>query len=625
MSGMEQDPLNNISYPIPIGIDHNIITSKRSHSKSHAFDFRNGVSVFEPTKPGLGGERLLGQKPPTKSSTMAYQSAEGNPGVPAWVAYDRQVLRFYAYFQEAVHEKREEQYRVRKCSIYYYLEDDTIQVIEGRITNSGIPQGTLIRRHRIPKEGGKSRKCSGGSDDSGTVADYLDDEDKSEFFTIDDFNIDKEFVFYGRCYKITDCDEFTRNFLTKLGCKLNDPVATPGDPYTTHRNQMIASMKPRRPYERTDTLAQFLENDRKVLRFFCCWDDTDSVFGDRRDMVLHYFLADDTIEIREIIPHNSGRDCAPTFLKRDRLPTSFNAVKGPGQDLGEYYTDRNLVIGGVINVYGRHIILCDMDDFTRNYYNSKYGLTNFEPIDTAGRAPEPRVIEFPEYNGFGSEQDSLGSCISLIPKPPKKDFKKLMEMDNMVLRFSARFDTNKPIDADRRFIIYFYLADDQVLVYEPPLRNSGIIGGKFMEKMRCKNPDRGDEYYSASDFYVGGRVTFQKHHFIILEGDEYALKYMEQNPDMFPVANPQRIAQLIQKAAQGDAGGESGNCLAKMFKDSDPEDSESVKIQDFEAILKSFGLNKHEILTMVRFYRKDCDDKGAFRYKNVLSELGLLE
>ena len=52
-----------------------------------------------------------------------------------------QVLRFYAYFQEAVHERAEEQFRVRRCTIYFYLEDDTIQVNESQQVNSGIPQG----------------------------------------------------------------------------------------------------------------------------------------------------------------------------------------------------------------------------------------------------------------------------------------------------------------------------------------------------------------------------------------------------------------------------------------------------------------------------------------------------
>lgn len=52
-----------------------------------------------------------------------------------------QVLCFDAYFMEPVYEKREEQYRVRKCKIYFYLEDDSIQVVEPRMKNAGVPQG----------------------------------------------------------------------------------------------------------------------------------------------------------------------------------------------------------------------------------------------------------------------------------------------------------------------------------------------------------------------------------------------------------------------------------------------------------------------------------------------------
>ena len=64
--------------------------------------------------------------------------------------------------------------------------------------------------------------------------------------------------------------------------------------------QIDGSMQPLRPYERRDTLKQFLDYDRRVLRFYVFWDDSDNMFGDKRQMVLHYFLSDDTIEIREV-------------------------------------------------------------------------------------------------------------------------------------------------------------------------------------------------------------------------------------------------------------------------------------------------------------------------------------
>jgi len=48
-------------------------------------------------------------------------------------------------------------------------------------------------------------------------------------------------------------------------------------------------------------------------------------------------------------------------------------------------------------------------------------------------------------------------------------------LDSNVLRFLARMDTNKPIDMDRRFIISYFLSDDTLLVFEPPVRNSGRL------------------------------------------------------------------------------------------------------------------------------------------------------
>ncbi len=72
--------------------------------------------------------------------------------MPFFVEKDRKVLRVYAYFKEAVVESANEEFRVRKCVILYYLVDGTLQVEEPRIPNSGIPQGVFIKRHRVVKE-----------------------------------------------------------------------------------------------------------------------------------------------------------------------------------------------------------------------------------------------------------------------------------------------------------------------------------------------------------------------------------------------------------------------------------------------------------------------------------------
>jgi hypothetical protein len=96
------------------------------------------------SKPGIGGEPLRGQKLKPKHSV--FPCGPDGSKQPAWVAFDKQVLSFDAYFQEAVDEKREEQFCIRRCKIYFYLEDDSIQVIEPRIKNAGVPQGKKIMK-----------------------------------------------------------------------------------------------------------------------------------------------------------------------------------------------------------------------------------------------------------------------------------------------------------------------------------------------------------------------------------------------------------------------------------------------------------------------------------------------
>jgi hypothetical protein len=53
---------------------------------------------------------------------------------------------------------------------------------------------------------------------------------------------------------------------------------------------------------------QFLDNDRKVLRFFTKHDGV--------QYIIHYYLADDTCEIREVHHANDGRDSFSLLLRR---------------------------------------------------------------------------------------------------------------------------------------------------------------------------------------------------------------------------------------------------------------------------------------------------------------------
>ncbi|ORZ31346.1 hypothetical protein BCR44DRAFT_1463879 [Catenaria anguillulae PL171] len=530
--------------------------------KSHAFDYSNDVPVFKEERPGIGGAPLIGQdqKKITTSADLLKKlmpstagTADTTESVPAWIAFDRKVLRFYAYFQEAVQERRDEQYRIRKVNILYYLEDDTLHVIEPRGVNSGIPQGTLIRRHRIPVPN--------------------NDPHHRQYYLFSDLSVGQEITFYARTFKITGCDAFTRDFLANLGLSVPANEDLPNDPYEETRREILSRMRPTRPVPPKTALKKFLEWDRKVLRFYCVWDDTTSAFGDARKLVLHYFLADDTIEIHEYIAANSGRDGNTAFLKRGKLPKRIrigpSQAKEPKKD--EFYTDRDLVIGAVLNVYGRPFLLCDCDEFTKEYYAelsldwlrrhlprtsqnaricvrqwctgsrlvaivavhkpdhglARTGASIFSPPTTHLAAYTP-----PEYNGWGSEEDSLGSCLSLTPKPPKKDMTKERQFGHTVLRFAGILNTHRQVDRERRFVISYHLADDTVSVFEPHVRNSGIVGGKWLERSKVKVG--AGRYLGTQDLYVGAQVMLAGFPFVLIGADEHALRFMDVHSGMFP-------------------------------------------------------------------------------------------
>jgi hypothetical protein len=50
--------------------------------------------------------------------------------------------------------------------------------------------------------------------------------------------------------------------------------------------------------------------------------------------------------------------------------------------------------------------------------------------------PKPAIAP---YNGYGTLRDSEQNCRSLVPKPPKKDLRKLVNKDGMILRFVTKF------------------------------------------------------------------------------------------------------------------------------------------------------------------------------------------
>lgn len=68
-----------------------------------------------------------------------------------------------------------------------------------------------------------------------------------------------------------------------------------------------------------------------MLRFYALWDDADSLYGDTRPVTIHYFLSDDTVEVREMHKPNSGRDPFPVLMRRQKLPKKIKPESGEKQ------------------------------------------------------------------------------------------------------------------------------------------------------------------------------------------------------------------------------------------------------------------------------------------------------
>lgn len=267
---------------------------------------------------------------------------------------------------------------------------------------------------------------------------------------------------------------------------------------------------------------QFLDYDRKVLRFFVTSEDLQFIW--------HYFLADDTIEIREVHFANDGRDSFSVYLRRQKLPETFN-VNQPGQNfIGDrYLTSEEILPDRPLIAYGRAFTIRGVDRFTADYFNEKFNrVFGLSDIDQP-RPRDPTKVQVPPHNGFGDEIDSLGYVYDLIPKKPKIDFFKYVDNDRKILRYTARFNTQIPEDLERRFIISFYLADDTISVFEPSQKNSGFLEGPFLKRNKYKNVDNNNEFITPQHLAVGGSVRVNGYSFHVLGSDDYTTKYLATN------------------------------------------------------------------------------------------------
>jgi len=357
-------------------------------------------------------------------------------------------------------------------------------------------------------------------------------------------------------------------------------------------------------------MQRWLEMDRKVLRFKAFWDD-ESLYGNRIYFTIHYYLADNTMEINEAHARNSGRDAYPVFYKRGPLVKApkVNVYPGMLEPEPDLVLPKDIVVGGTMKVWKRDLVIYDCDDFTQRFYQDYMGIDNKANRVDVEEPPKihQKLTPPPNTTGIGTDEDSLENCKEIRPKPAKKDLRKMMILTGEVLRFEARMVNGEPEDENRRFIIGYFPADDHVACWELPVRNSGHMAGKFSEKGRKKNPDTG-KYFLLDEFAIGKTVCIASQAMLILRADEHTLRWLEQNTDVFPHAHPHycisQLAPLRDSPYLQDPRGIEPDMLKQL------------------AAYNGVDLLDHEIITLLRNY---CINTGAEGAPPLLDGPAMLE
>ncbi|XP_044729209.1 EF-hand domain-containing protein 1-like [Chrysoperla carnea] len=442
--------------------------------------------------------------------------------IPRHVQYANKCLTFRAFFKQGIHESPVEFYRVRYVNIIYFLEDDTILVMEPKLDNAGFPQGRYLKRSKIPKN---------------SIGEYLNWKD---------FNVGIDIALYGTVFHLTDADLFTREYMRSQGIDINPKEDEPPDPYLQQRIMRNTPETHVTPMV-DDKLRRLVEYDGKILRFYCVYDSRDEYeSGELFPHILYYYLADDTICIKQIHKRNDGFDPFPKVMSRMKVPKNMMdvPVSHPScymeisdAEITEYYQPKDLRIGETVYILGRRYLLTDCDAFTRNYYKKMLDMDQKPKIEweTSISQPTPKQVP-PHISKIGSLEDSLSNVLNLIPKNIKTDVKKQLHNLGKQLRYSAKMISAHPEDAIREFIIFYFLADSEIKIMEPPIRNSGIRGGKFLTKSLVEKPNsdpENPEYYTPADFYIGAIITVNKFIFKITGADVYVFKYMVANKEKF--------------------------------------------------------------------------------------------
>jgi len=76
------------------------------------------------------------------------------------------------------------------------------------------------------------------------------------------------------------------------------------------------------------------------------------------------------------------------------------------------------------------------------------------------------------------------------------------------------------------------------------------VSGKYIQRIAAPRVPGTQRHYDASDCFMEQKMYLFDRIFELIEADEWTLKYMEDNPKMFPLANYEYVANKVSSITQ---------------------------------------------------------------------------
>lgn len=540
----------------PLGSEHEATASRFVSLKRESDKWRDGRTLPEATT----------------RQTFKKNFLDVSVNAPAWDVMENKVLKFFGYFKEHVDETAEGNHRVRPCEIFYYLEDDTMQIIEPKKDNSGMPHGALVKRHRFPNF-----------------------SSPGNLFSPFDLKVGKTFTAYGKTFALTGCDAFTREWYRKANREqpADSEAVLPAKDFILNAERS-EELKISGVRQKCDPKLM----PETVCRFDAFIDDCSTNTLERRKFTILYFASDATVEIREILPSRGGFARFSVFISRRKILKGNRATAGPSDPLppeAAYFHLKDFQVGSVVVVADREFFIYAADAFTRSFIKRTLGVTLQEDIDIESNpiSSTPNQIIKKENKVNDNHQKEGNISEDKQTEEP--------------LVYNAVADADGFICTGGKEVIFVYFPQDKSLsVFDQNVKERGSSSFVLLRRDLYINEATGLPF-EPQDFAVGSVFTLRRQSFRVtnqINEINGKSKYLKEDK--------RRVLLHLKRLWEGLSGNELK--MSEMFANCDEQGNGVLTYQDFQKGMARFGysISEQEAVAIARYFDTSGDGRINF-------------